>query len=137
MTSEALKPSLLDRLTDYAPHRQTEPAHVRLGTARSLHDSVVRDLGWLLNSVRLASVRDLTDVSGLESELKRAILSLKPRLLPESLTVCANTTSENARTTTNSLQFTITGVLLAYPMSLQLCLRTEIDLDTGDVSIAA
>jgi predicted component of type VI protein secretion system len=33
------------------------------------------------------------------------------------------------------MQFTIDAMLMAYPAPLALCLRTEIDLETGDVSV--
>lgn len=158
MTDERLKPSLLERLTDDEPSERREAVRERYTSTRMLRDSVVRDLGWLLNSVRLSSVQDLSeyphaaksvlnfglpdlagrtlssiDSSQLESELKQAILLFEPRLLPESVKVSMN--EQAADTAVNSMQLTIEGVLQVYPTPLGLWLRTEIDLETGDVTV--
>lgn len=156
---ERLKPSLLDRLTDDAPTETREPIRMRFASARSLRESVVRDLGWLMNSVRLSSVQDLAafpyaarsvlnfglpdlagrtlssiNVSALEAELREAIITYEPRLVPESVSVAVRDGSTDSGI--NSMQFTIEAMLMAYPAPLALCLRTEIDLETGDVSVA-
>jgi type VI secretion system protein ImpF len=156
---ERLKPSLLDRLTDDEPTETREAIRLRFASARSLRESVVRDLGWLLNSVRLSSVQDLAaypyaarsalnfglpdlagrtltsiDVPALEVELREAIINYEPRLVPESVAVAVRETSTDLGI--NSMQFTIEAMLMAYPAPLALCLRTEIDLETGDVSVA-
>lgn len=132
---------------------------MRFASARSLRESVVRDLGWLLNSVRLSSVQDLAayphaarsalnfgmpdlagrtltsiDVPALEAELREAILNYEPRLVPESVVVGVRDSATEFGI--NSMQFTIDAMLMAYPAPLALCLRTEIDLETGDVSVA-
>jgi type VI secretion system protein ImpF len=156
---ERLKPSLLDRLTDDEPTETREPIRNRFASARSLRESVVRDLGWLLNSVRLSSVQDLAaypyaarsalnfglpdlagrtltsiDVPALEEQLREAIINYEPRLVPQSVSVAMRDTSTELGI--NSMQFTIEAMLMAYPAPLALCLRTEIDLETGDVSVA-
>jgi type VI secretion system protein ImpF len=168
LPDERLKPSLLERLTDDAPLDAVEGLRERFATARTLRDSVVRDLGWLLNSVRLSSTQDLAafplaaksvlnfgmpdlagrtlssiDVSSLEAELKQAIIDFEPRLLPDSVQVTVqskNAVARGAHTeqdeTANSMQFIVQALLQAYPSPLGLWLRTEIDLETGDVSIA-
>src|SRR5262245_50130353 len=58
--SERLKPSLLDRLSDDEPGEQREGPWQRFASVKQLRESVVRDLGWLLNCVRLSSVQDLS-----------------------------------------------------------------------------
>jgi type VI secretion system protein ImpF len=156
---ERLRPSLLDRLTDDEPTEKREPIRMRFASARSLRESVVRDLGWLLNSVRLSSVQDLAafphvaksalnfglpdlagrtltsiDVPDIETQLRQAILHYEPRLVPETVVVSVRDT--NSDMGINSMQFTIDAMLMAYPAPLALCLRTEIDLETGDVSVA-
>jgi type VI secretion system protein ImpF len=156
---ERLKPSLLDRLTDDAPSETREGLRERFATARSLRDSVVRDLAWLLNSVRLSSVQDLAaypyaaksvlnfglpdlagrtlssiDVSALESELRQALLDYEPRLIADTVRVSVQDVANEVGP--NNMQFTIEAMLSAYPAPLGLWLRTEIDLETGDVSIA-
>jgi type VI secretion system protein ImpF len=157
-----LKPALFDRLCDDAPGERLEAARKRYTTAQELRESVVRDLGWLLNSVRLSAVQDLADyplaarsvlnfglpdLSGrtlssidipeLEAELRQAILEFEPRLLPESLRVAVHGNHDNQQSVgPNSLQFTIEAKLIAHPLPLAMWLRTEIDLETGDVSVA-
>jgi type VI secretion system protein ImpF len=156
---ERLKPSLLDRLTDDEPTETREAIRMRFASARSLRASVVRDLGWLLNSVRLSSVRDLAaypyaaksalnfglpdlagrtltsiDVPTLETELRQAIINYEPRLVADSVEVAVRDTQTEYGI--NSMQFTIDAMLMAYPAPLALCLRTEIDLETGDVSVS-
>lgn len=158
MLEERLKPCLLDRLTDDEPSAQREAPRARYASARTLRESVVRDLGWLLNSVRLSSVIDLSaypyveksvlnfglpdlagrtlssiDVSTLETELKHAILLFEPRFLPESVKVEMDGHASEAAV--NSIQFTIEALLQAYPAPLSLWLRTEIDLETGGVVV--
>jgi type VI secretion system protein ImpF len=157
---ERLKPSLLDRLTDDEPTEAREPISMRFASARSLRQSVVRDLAWLLNSVRLSSVQDLAaypfaarsalnfglpdlagrtltsiDVPALEVELREALVHYEPRLVAESVSVAVHRDSPSDLGI-NSMQFTIEAMLMAYPAPLALCLRTEIDLETGDVSVA-
>jgi type VI secretion system protein ImpF len=132
---------------------------MRFASARSLRESVVRDLGWLMNSVRLSSVQDLAafpyaarsslnfglpDLAGrtltsikvpeLEAELREAIITYEPRLVPESVSVAVRDATTDFGI--NSMQFTIEAMLMAYPAPLALCLRTEIDLETGEVSVA-
>ena len=51
---ERLQPSLLDRLTDDAPHRRTESREQRVLSLAQLRESVMRDLAWLLNTEHLA-----------------------------------------------------------------------------------
>jgi type VI secretion system protein ImpF len=155
---ERLKPSLLDRLTDDEPTEAREALRLRFASARSLRDSVVRDLGWLLNSVRLSTVQELAafpyaassvlnfglpdlagrtissiDVQALEAEIRQAIIVHEPRLVPDSVQVAVQDTATDLGV--NSMQFTIEAMLNAYPAPLLLCLRTEVDLETGDVTV--
>jgi len=156
---ERLKPSLLDRLTDDAPNESREAMRHRFANPRSLRESVIRDLGWLLNSVRLSSVQDLAafpnaarsvinfglpdlagrtltsiDVPDLELQLRQAILEYEPRLIPETVEVSVQATPTDMGV--NSMHFVIEAMLQAYPVPLALCLRTEIDFETGDVNVA-
>lgn len=48
----AVLPSLLDRLTDYAPREAADPSTTRDDSARRFRESVQRDLEWLLNTRR-------------------------------------------------------------------------------------
>jgi type VI secretion system protein ImpF len=156
---ERLKPSLLDRLTDDAPNESREAMRHRFANPRSLRESVIRDLGWLLNSVRLSSVQDLAayprvarsvvnfglpdlagrtltsiDVPELEQQLRQAIIDYEPRLMPDTVSVTVRAAPTDMGV--NSMHFVIEAMLQAYPVPLALCLRTEIDFETGDVSVA-
>jgi type VI secretion system protein ImpF len=159
-SSERLKPSLLDRLTDDEPDQPTDARaqHRRFVSAKQLRESVVRDLGWLLNCVRLSTTQSLdaypyvaksvlnfglpdlsgrtassVDVPELESQLRQAVLDYEPRLLPSSVSVQVLTSPPES--SHNNLQLVIEATLLAHPVPLALWLRTEIDLENGEVSI--
>ena len=58
---ERLQPSLLDRLTDDEPDVPQESRDKRVLSMRRLRESVLRDLGWLLNASRLDTLQDLGD----------------------------------------------------------------------------
>ena len=58
-SQDRLFPSLLDRLTDDAPQRKSEPREVRVFSVSKLRQAVLRDLGWLLNTCYLAVTEDL------------------------------------------------------------------------------
>jgi type VI secretion system protein ImpF len=151
---EKLQPSLLDRLMDDEPGQTLESRERRVLSPAQLRESVRRDLAWLLNTTRLAAVKDLSewpeversvlnygvaDLSGkslagvepaaLERMLEQAIRDFEPRLLPESVRVRA--IAEAARH--NVLAFVIEAQLWAQPIPLQLFLRTEVDLENGHV----
>ena len=119
---------------------------------------MLRDLAWLLNTTHLASSEELDDypsvahsvlnygvselagqlVSSLdagqmEQALRQAIIDFEPRILPQSLRV--RRLVEPSRESHNRLVFEIEGQLWAVPAPSHLLLRTEIDLDEGDVVV--
>jgi type VI secretion system protein ImpF len=155
---ERLQPSLLVRLSDDEPHKEMESREKRVLSLRKLRESVIRDLAWLLNTVHLASLVDLddypevahsvlnygmpdlagktvssTDVGALERQLRQSISDYEPRILSETLQVRAILSEDQMNH--NAIRFLIEGVLWAHPMPLQLYLKTEVDLDSGSVSI--
>jgi type VI secretion system protein ImpF len=157
--SDRIKPSLLDRLTDDEPGELQDAPHKRFASTKQLRESVVRDLGWLLNCVRLATVQELEahpyasksvlnfglpdlsgrttssiDVGALEQQLRQAILDFEPRLLPSSVEVAVLKPPDES--THNNMQLVIEAKLFAHPVPLAVWLRTEIDLENGDVSIS-
>ena len=69
----------------------------------------------------------------MERGLRQAILDFEPRILRHSLRVRAQLTEE--RMSHNALTFEIEGDLWAQPLPLQLYLKTEIDLESGQVHI--
>ena len=152
--SDRIKPSLLDRLSDDEPGELRDPPHKRFATTKQLRESVVRDLGWLLNCVRLATVQELEahpyaaksvlnfglpdmagrttsgiDIPALEQQLRQAVLDFEPRLLPSSVEVSVIQAPEASAH--NNMQLVIEAKLFAHPVPLAVWLRTEIDLESG------
>lgn len=155
---ERLQPSLLDRLTDDEPTRQVESREQRVFSLTRLREAVLRDLAWLLNTTNLEAGIDLDgypevrhsvlnygipDLSGvsvssanigeLERDLRQAIIDFEPRILRNSLTVWLQT--NESQMNHNAMTFLIEGELWAQPVPLRMYLKTEIDLDIGDVRV--
>jgi type VI secretion system protein ImpF len=156
---EKLQPSLLDRLTDNNPESQMESRAQRVLSLQQLRKSVIRDLGWLLNSGNLEARQNLDrypmaahsvvnygmpdlagmntddlDIDNVEQAVKQAIIDFEPRILRNTLMVkmLIDTDSMN----TNSVVFEIEGELWAQPVPLRVFLKTELDLETGEVQVA-
>lgn len=153
-----LRPSLLDRLTDLHPERRREVVDdVGVGEAQ-LREQVRRDLSWLFNTTRLAAGTDLApypqvqssilnygiaDLTGrslsnirsaeLESDVRSALLHFEPRLLPESLQISVKPGKNPFGTA--ALVVEVKAELHAEPLPLALHVRTEIDVETGRVSV--
>ncbi len=80
-------------------------------------------------SGRLASN---VDKSELENMIRRAIVDFEPRILPQNLEV-QMTLSEGAMDSHNVLAVVIRGQLWSIPYPLEMLLRSDIDLETGQV----
>ena len=155
---ERLQPSLLDRLTDDAPKDRNESRESRVLTLQRLRECVLRDLSWLLNTENAEPVLDLDDypavqtsvinygiptVAGLtasgldlkklEVQVRDSIIAYEPRILKKGLQVKAYYSDEIMNRKT--LMFEIDGELWAQPVPLRMYLRTELDLETGKVTI--
>lgn len=147
---ERLQPSLLDRLADDEPGVEVEPRERRVLSLRSLRQSVLRDLAWLLNTTNLLSVTDLPrlphvagsvlnygmpdlsgitlaglDMADLERGIRQAIWDFEPRLVRSSVTVRALSSDAEH----NKIVFEIEGDMWAQPYPERLYLKTELDLD--------
>lgn len=156
---DRLQPSLLDRLIDEEPTKRVESRDRRVISLEKLRECVIRDLGWLLNTGNLASTSDLTDapevsssvlnfgipelaglsLSGLdqiviEQSLRQAILDFEPRILRNTVKVRLIVEEEGMNR--NAMTFDIEGQLWSHPIPLQLYLKTELDLETGSVTVA-
>lgn len=155
---ERLQPALLDRLTDLEPDVRQESRDKRVLTKNALREAVLRDLAWLFNSTRpndlewaaypharqsvlnfgLPALSGETasslDVPGLEAAIRRAIIDFEPRIVPRSLKVQAQMTDQQM-SHHNVLSIRIAGLLWAQPVPLELTLRTQLDLETGQVEI--
>lgn len=155
---ERLQPSLLDRLADDEPTKTVESREHRVLSIERIHDCVVRDLSWLLNAENLVSAEDLDDypeaasstinygiisLSGqivggidrreLQDQIRTSILRFEPRLLADSVEVIA--TIDEAEMQPNSVQFQIKATVWAQPLPLQLLVKAEVDLETGDFRV--
>ena len=155
---ERLQPSLLDRLTDDAPLERNESRDSRVLSLQRLRECVLRDLGWLLNTENGAAVFELDSfpavrdsvlnfgipgVAGctasglnlkqLEAQVTAAIITFEPRILGDTLQVRVIQSYELMSRKT--LVFDINAELWAQPVPIQMYLRTELDLETGLVSI--
>lgn len=138
------------------PNVELESADRRMLSMRRLRECVLRDLGWLFNSLNLDSFQDLESVPfvaasvlnfGLPSfagrmassidpmqsaeRLRRAVELFEPRLSAVRVKPQPSTEQESDGT----LEFTIDAQLWGYPMSQQLELHTKIDTMTGDISV--
>lgn len=155
---ERLQPSLLDRLTDDEPSERQESRDKRVLSPVRLRESALRDLGWLLNTTQLAAVQDLSaypevsrsvvnygmpdlagrtvsglDVPKLEGLLRQAIWDFEPRLLRNTVAVRLVVNQDDM--SQNAMSFIVEAELWSQPIPLQLYLRTEIDLEDGDVTV--
>jgi type VI secretion system protein ImpF len=157
---DTLQPALLDRLTDNDPSRTVESREERVISRNQLRACVLRDLSWLFNTTNLTAEVDLSahpqvarstvnyglapmsgkllsslDLAELDLVIKTAILRFEPRILPHSLTVRgiapAEPTSHH-----NVLSFQITGELWGQPYPMELLLKTDLDLESGEIRIA-
>ena len=155
---DRLQPVLLDRLTDLAPTSRVEADDHRVMNKAQIREAVLRDLGWLLNAVKpmpaqvdaypqvAASVLNYglppmsgqmaskVDVNLLERTIKLAIQQFEPRVIEGSLEVKALETS-SVLDTHNVIEFEIRGFMWAQPVPLELLLRTQIDLEAGQIEV--
>ena len=156
---ERLQPALLDRLTDYEPDKKQEPRERRVLSKRQLRESVLRDLGWLFNSTQLneaasfaraplvrqsvvnfglppmsGKVASSLDITDLTRALREAILVFEPRILPQTLEI-RTLLEAGDLDHHNVIGVEIHGELWAQPVPLEFLVRTDFDLETGNVRI--
>lgn len=159
LPQERLQPSLLDRLTDDVPESREETREKRVLNLTQLRASVLRDVAWLLNTVHLQATQDLSaypevvsstvnfgipDLAGssaagrntlaLERAVRQAVLSFEPRILANTLKVSVRIEPEQMNR--HAMLFIIEGQLWAQPVPLSVYLKTELDLETGTVTVA-
>lgn len=157
-----LLPCLLDRLTDEAPGCQVDPAEIGLASHSRLRAAVLRDLGWLMNATRPGAGDSLEawpevrrsvlnyglpalggqasstlDLQGIERAIREAILRFEPRLLADTLEVEADALwLQRGLDGHNRVSLRVSGQIRAQPVPFELLLRTEWDLETGQVSLS-
>ncbi|WP_027159860.1 type VI secretion system baseplate subunit TssE [Methylobacter luteus] len=155
---ERLQPSLLDRLTDDAPDKIQESRDQRVLSLSRLRQGVLRDMGWLLNTGSLDTIENFdgyplvagsvinygipdlagttlsgADVQEIERRVRQAIWDFEPRILRDSVKVTVMASDDQMNH--NAMTFDIEGDLWAQPLPLRLYLRTELDLETGNMEI--
>jgi len=155
---DRLQPALLDRLTDDDPHHREEAEDQRVMSKGQLRQAVLRDLGWLFNAVQpLGKVAEANpqlagsvlnfglpalsgqlaskvDVSVLEKAIRQAIVRYEPRILADTLEVRA-LEATSVLDTHNVIEFEIRGHLWSQPVPLEILLRTQLDLEAGQVEV--
>jgi type VI secretion system protein ImpF len=159
LPKERLQPSLLDRLTDENPEKKTSTGDRYFLTISKLRQSVIRDLEWLLNTSNFESLVNLNDypqvsnsvlnyglpdlvgktTSGvdtveLERMIRQAIVNFEPRILKN--TVKVRFIPEEDKFSNNALVFEIMGDIWAQPVPLQIYLRTQVDLESGNIKFS-
>lgn len=155
--AERLQPSLLDRLTDLEPDKTSESRDSRVIDVNRLRTIVQRDLSWLLNANNLDSELDpartpqtvnsvlnygVRDASGLFSvedraetirkSIQNAIRRFEPRIDEGTLTVTHYKDRSGGRSV---IVYEITADMWAEPIPLELYLRSEVDVTTGQVDV--
>lgn len=155
---ERLQPSLLDRLTDLQPENTKESGSQQSMSQEQFKAAVIRDLGWLLNSVALDVCVDLDkypaiktsvlnyglpDLSGhtsstidvlhVEKAIRAAILEFEPRVIRNSLNVKVHANPDAMAH--NSLVFEISGAVFGQPSPFQVVLKSELDLENTEFAL--
>ena len=155
---DRLQPFLLDRLMDDTPGALKESREKAVMSPQQLRLALLRDLGNLLNtpapiasegitefpnvaaSVINYGVPDLTGItasgvpaSALERDIQKAIQNFEPRLDRKSVTVRVLGEEDGAHP--NTLALEIKGQVISNPMPESLYIKTQLDLETGQLSL--
>jgi type VI secretion system protein ImpF len=158
VAQDRLQPALLDRLTDLNPASRVEGEDSRIMNKSRMREAVLRDMSWLLNAVQplgsqaaaypaaarsvlnfglpalSGQVASRIDVGVLERYLHRAIVDFEPRVIADSLQVHA-IEADSVLDTHNVIEFEISGYIWAQPVPMELLLRTQLDLEAGQVML--
>ncbi|MGS4946427.1 type VI secretion system baseplate subunit TssE [Meridianimarinicoccus sp. RP-17] len=155
--TERLQPALLDRLTDLAPHSATEARDSRVIDLNRLRDIIRRDLSWLLNTNNLDTVIDaemfphaansvlnygVREVAGdfsteerakrIHESIRAAIERFEPRIREGTVEIVERKSEEGRRGT---VVFDIAAEMWAQPYPIELYLRSEVDVTTGELRL--
>lgn len=155
--TERLQPSLLDRLTDDDPTNPKETRDSRVIDLRRLREIIQRDLVWLLNTFDNSSLIDaerypnasnsvlafgVQEVAGefstaarasnIRNSIHRAIEKFEPRIIPGSLDVLLRDSETKGQTL---VTFDIAADMWAQPLPMELYLRSEVDITTGELKL--
>ena len=152
---DRLQPALLDRLCDDEPENRNETLQFSVVSKGRLKRMVLRDLSWLLNTTAHHTDDQLDDhpevkrsvinygipvLSGknfssvdwneLERGIQEAVEFFEPRILPETLKVTAIRPADSLGHH-NLVQFELRGELWSIPFPIELLIRSELDLESG------
>jgi type VI secretion system protein ImpF len=155
--TERLQPSLLDRLTDDDPTNPKETRDSRVIDLRRLREIIQRDLAWLLNTFDNSSLIDaerypnvsnsvlaygVQEVAGefstvartarIRTSIHRAIEKFEPRIIAGSLDVLLRDSDSKGQTV---VTFDIAADMWAQPLPMELYLRSEVDVTTGELKL--
>ncbi len=155
--AERLQPSLLDRLTDLEPGEVTESRDSRVININRLRDIIRRDLAWLLNSNNQETQIDsklysnavnsvlnygVREVSGdfstkirateIRKSIHNAISRFEPRIKEGTLDVILRQDEKLSQTV---IEFDIHADMWAQPLPMELYLRSQVDLTTGQLHL--
>ena len=139
--------------------RAVEPVdEQRVMSKAQLRQAVLRDLAALFNAVQPLGVEadaypllagtvlnyglpalsgelaSKLDVSLLERAIRQAIVRFEPRILADTLQVRA-LEATSVLDTHNVIEFEIRGHLWSQPVPLEILLRTQVDLEAGQVEV--
>jgi type VI secretion system protein ImpF len=156
---DRLQPALLDRLQDNTPDQRTETREARVLTRTQLREAVLRDISWLLNATRpprrdgLAAWPEVDSsvinygmpsfagetvasiaIDSIERAIRDALLRFEPRIIPGSLKVEAEL-QDDILDWYNVVNVRISVQIWAQPVPMELLLRTELNLESGQVDV--
>ncbi len=156
---DRLQPALLDRLIDLDPQRVKSASTRRIIDRTVLRKAVLRDLRWLFNTTNMGKrlnhksfpevarsvlnfglpplsgeTASTLDIVELERTLRKVIEDFEPRIDPDSLQVDA-VVSDSIMDQHNVVSIEIRGALWGQPAPQVLVLRTDVDLETGEVLV--
>ena len=157
---DRLQPALLDRLCDDEPEKRQETLEHSVVSKGRLKRTVLRDLVWLMNTtchntdgqlnnypeirrsvinygIPVLSGKNFSGVDWreLERSIHEAILVFEPRILPDTLKVKAILPTD-LMGHHNLLQFELRGELWSMPFPIELLIRSELDLETGLMTLS-
>lgn len=155
--TERLQPALLDRLTDDARDSTTETREARVIDINRLRDIIRRDLSWLLNTNNLETQIDpdlyphvtnsvlnfgVREVAGdfstedralrIHRSIAAAIERFEPRIREGTIDIVERKEDTGRRTT---IVFDIAAEMWAQPYPIELYLRSEVDVTTGELRL--
>jgi type VI secretion system protein ImpF len=156
-----LMPTLLDRLRDDAPQRETEVSGEYTVTRSQMREIIQRDLAYLLNAISIEDQIDRTRYpeaaastvnfgvpplagdfvashrwSDMEQKIKRAIEEFEPRLMRDTLSIVP-LSGVDGNGQYNNLAFEIRGMLRMDPYPLEFMVQSSLDLETSRLHATA